>query len=68
MLVPKGSQELYVERNATAVLAVLALSSFMALTAMLMILSYDQAPDVLAAQGCPNAMACGLASREMPSD
>jgi hypothetical protein len=45
MLMPKGSQDLYVERNATTVLAVLALASFMALTAMLLILNYDRFPD-----------------------
>jgi hypothetical protein len=45
MLVPKESQDLYVGRNATAVLAILTLASFMALTAMLLILSYDRFPD-----------------------
>jgi hypothetical protein len=35
-----------------------------------MILAYDQAPDAQAARGCPDAIACDLASppREMPSN
>ena len=50
MIVPKGSRDLYGEHNATAVLAVLCLSAFMAFTAMLLILSYDRAPDAAATQ------------------
>lgn len=42
MLVPKNSQELYVERNATAALAILALATFMAFTAVLLILDYNR--------------------------
>jgi hypothetical protein len=45
MIVPKGSQDPFVERNVTTVFAVLALATFMALTTMLLILSYDRAPD-----------------------
>ncbi len=45
MLVPKNSQELYVERNATAALAILALATFMAFTAVLLILDYDRVPE-----------------------
>jgi hypothetical protein len=41
MLMLKGSQDLYMLRNAAAVLAVLCLSAFMAFTAVLLILSYD---------------------------
>jgi hypothetical protein len=48
MLMPKGSQDLYVERNATTVLAILALATFMALTAMLLILNYDRVPEAAA--------------------
>ena len=45
MLVPQNSQELYVERNATAALAILALAAFMAFTAVLLILDYDHVPE-----------------------
>jgi hypothetical protein len=45
MLVPKNSQELYVERNATAALAILALATFMAFTAVLLILDYNRVPE-----------------------
>jgi hypothetical protein len=70
MLLPKGSRDVYVERNATAVLAILALSSFMALTAVLMILNYDQTPDVPATPGCSDAIACSFSNsaRSMPSN
>jgi hypothetical protein len=45
MLVPQNSQELYVERNATAALAILALAAFMDFTAVLLILDYDRVPE-----------------------
>jgi hypothetical protein len=54
MLVPKGSSDLYSERNATAVLAVLCLSAFMAITAVLLILGYDRAPNAAVTQELPS--------------
>jgi hypothetical protein len=58
MLVPNRSQDVHVERNATTALAILTLASFMALTAMLLILHYDRFLDApekpVATQGLPS--------------
>ena len=59
MFTPKGSQDLYVERNATTVLAILALATFMALIAMLLILNNDRVAD---------APAKSAATLELPSN
>ena len=45
MLMPNRSQDVYIEHNATTVLAILALASFMALAAILLILNSDRFVD-----------------------
>lgn len=54
LFMPKGSRDLYSERNATAVLAVLCLSAFMAITAVLLILDYDRTPNAAVTQDLPS--------------
>ena len=59
MLMPNRSQDVYIERNATTVLAILALASFMALAAMLLILNSDRFVD---------APAKTVLTQELPSN